>query len=168
MSRGFWRPLTSVALCVSAAACSAAVENLEQPGTPVAVIRFRAEPYSFMSSSGLWQPARVIVRDEATWRSTWSAIWSGTSPVPEVPVVDFDREMIVVAALGSRPTGGYGILVQSANVNDDGLMITIRTIAPGPHCGTTQAFTQPVDLARIPRLAGEVRFTDDPVVLDCG
>jgi hypothetical protein len=81
--------------------------------------------------------------------------------------VDFGREMLVLVALGSRPTTGYGILVDSAFADGEGLLVQVRTVAPGPRCGTGQALTQPVDVARVPRSEGAVRFRDRPEVIDC-
>jgi predicted small secreted protein len=140
----------------------------DRTGAPVAVTRLRAEPYSFTFSSGLRTPQRTVVRDEAAWRAAWAAMWQGYSPQPALPPVDFAREVVVVAALGERMTGGYQIFVDSATTTaGGGVVVHVRTEAPGPRCGTTQALTQPVDLARLPRPAGEVTFQDRAVVTDC-
>jgi hypothetical protein len=156
------RPLLFAALCLDALACSAAFDAPEQPGTPMPVTRLRAEPYSFAGYSGLRQSERLVVRDAATW----AAIWRNVTSAP-LPSVDFDREMIVVAALGERPTGGFDIVVESATASGDALTVRIRTIAPGPSCITTDVLTQPVDVARLPRTADVVRFVDDASVVDC-
>jgi hypothetical protein len=102
----------------------------------------------------------LVVRDPAAWAEMWAAIWKRHSPLPELPQVDFAREMLVVVALGERLTGGYGILVDSAVATPDRLEIWIRAISPGPSCGVTLALTQPVDIARLPRSDGVVRFHD--------
>ena len=155
-----------IALVLSAAACSQAAAPRES-GSPVRVIRLRPEPYSLTYFSGLDESQRAVVRDEAAWRGAWAAIWRRHSPEPPLPQVDFDREMLVIAALGTRPTTGYGILVDSAFAEGDGLLVRIRTVTPGPRCGTGQALTQPVDVARLTRTQGVVRFRDEPQVHDC-
>ena len=94
-------------------------------------------------------------------------MWQGFSPTPELPAVDFDHEMLVVAALGARPSGGFGILIESATTTSDGLEVRVRTIAPGRRCAVTAAITQPVDVARLPLITGAVGFVDDPVVHEC-
>ena len=136
-------------------------------GSPVEFTRLRAEPYSFTYYSGMKQPARLVVRDAPTWRRVWAEISQGTSPTPDVPTVDFTREMIVVAALGERSTGGFSVLVESAVMGEHGLTVQLQTIAPGRSCVTTQAFTQPVDIARFPLVVGAVSFVDDPVTHEC-
>jgi len=137
-------------------------------GDRIPVTRFRAEPYSFTSNSGIFASERILIRDVESWRATWAEIFQGHSSAPELPQVNFAQEMVVVAALGSRPTGGFGILIDGANeAGSDGTLIRVRTIAPGPRCGTTQAFTAPVDLARLARREGEVRFVDRAEVHTC-
>jgi len=128
--------------------------------TPVPVVRLRAEPYSFASYSGLIEPQRLVVRDPAAWAETWAVIWARHSPLPELPQVDFAHEMLVVAALGARSTGGYGIVVDSAVATADHVDVWIRTISPGSGCVVTLAVSQPVDIARLPRSDGVVRFHD--------
>jgi hypothetical protein len=132
------------------------------------MVRLRGDPYSFASSSGLDKPARIVVRDDVTWRALWSQIYLGSAPVPPLPAIDFSREMIVVVALGSRSTGGYGILLEDASADaKDGTAIAVRSMSPGPGCGVTLAFTQPVDIARLPLRQGEVRFVERAQVFDC-
>jgi hypothetical protein len=68
--------------------------------------------------------------------------------------------MIVVAALGQRPTGGYSILVDSAQLTVESLTVTVRRVSPGNGCFLTQALTQPVDVSRLPRTDNAVEFVD--------
>lgn len=153
-------------LACGAISCSSAMEPIP-PGTSVPVTRLNGQPYSFMYYSQLQQPERLVVKDQSAWIAAWSSLWPNGAPIPAPPAVDFSRDMIVVAALGARSTGGYSIYVDSARATPDGLIVFIGTSAPGRHCVTTQAFTQPVDLARLPRTDGAVRFVDVPKVEDC-
>lgn len=146
--------------------CSSSVAPGE-PERAVPLVRLRPEPYSLTSYSGLDQPARLVVRDEVTWREVWVAIWRRHSPEPSLPEVDFSQEMLVVVALGQRPSGGFGIFADAAFMDDEELVIRVRTVAPGPRCFTTAAVTQPVDVARLPRMELAVRFRDQPEVRGC-
>lgn len=137
-------------------------------GQPIPVVRLRAEPYSFTYNSGLAQPQRIVVREVDSWRSIWAEIFKTYSHVPELPQVDFTEEMIVVAALGGRSTGGFSIFIDGANeAGSGGTVVMVRAVSPGAHCGVTTAFTQPVDIARLPRRDGAVRFVDRAEVFDC-
>jgi protease stability complex PrcB-like protein len=87
-------------------------------------------------------------------------MWPNGAPIPAPPQIDFSREMIAFVALGERATGGFTILVDSAATTSSGVVIWVGTVSPGSRCGTTQAFTQPVDIARLPRIDAAVHFVD--------
>lgn len=161
----------SVALSAVCAACSQAnappAVGSKDLGTPIPVVRFRAEPYPFTFVSGLDKPARIVVRDATAWKAIWSEIHSRTSPLPDLPAADFSREMIVVAALGSHSSGGYSILIEGAGEVSGVVNVAIHSIAPGNRCGVTLAFTEPVDIARLPLREGPVRFVERATVTDC-
>ena len=163
------RPIVVVFTAVIAA-CTHPEASLSVlvPGDPLPIVRLRAEPYSFSYNSGLDQPGRIVVRDHSSWQALWAQIYRGYAPVPPVPAVDFSRDMLVVVALGLRSSGGYSILVDTANeARDSGLVVTVRSISPGPKCGVTAALTQPVDIARVPRRDGEVSFLERSEVHTC-
>lgn len=162
--------LAATAALVFSASCKSSLPVTADPSAQrVPVTRLSPGPASLTYNSGLREPQRTVVRDEAAWRALWSAIWRGTSPEPALPPIDFAREMVVVAALGERNTGGYGILIDSATTTSGGpLVVWIRSIRPGPGCMTTQALTQPVDAARLPRSEAAVEFREQPAVADCG
>ena len=157
-----------VALVVLAgSACSDSSSPPGEPGANVPIIRLRAEPYSFAFYSGLDKPDRIVIRDPVTWQIVWKKVWFGSSEVPPLPAVDFSREMILVAALGARSTGGFGILIDGANeVANGGINVTIRSFSPG-NCIVTEAFTQPIDIARLPMRSGTVEFTERSEVHQC-
>ena len=134
---------------------------------PLPVTRLRGDPYSFSYSSGLTDSARVVVRDARAWEAIWRDVWRNTTPVPALPVIDFEREMVVVAALGSRRSGGYGILVEGATRTAGGVEVSILKQSPGPRCGATAAITTPVDIARLRRVEGALRFRERVEVRDC-
>lgn len=160
----------AVALAVTIGACSSSDMSSPpgEPGAEVSIVRLRAEPYSFTFHSGLDKPARIVVRDALIWQSVWTEIYRGTSPVPPAPTIDFSREMVIVAALGARGTGGYGILITGANETDDGgINVAVRSSSPGNSCVVTDAFTQPVDIARMPIRSGKIEFTERSVVSQC-
>ena len=87
--------------------------------------------------------------------------------MPLLPAVRFSKEMLVVASMGTRPTGGYTITIDSVWVAGDSLRVAVREQSPGPRCGTTAALSAPVALARLRRSELPVAFTSRPVVHDC-
>jgi hypothetical protein len=112
--------------------------------------------------------ARLVIRDAARWREYWSQIHSPFIPQPRMPEIDFRREMIVLAALGQRPSMGYDILIRSASRDSAGIEVKLRRINPGAGCAVGAAMGGPVDLARIPASNLRVRFTELITAPSCG
>jgi len=145
-------------------ACAAA--PLGPSGQPLTLTRLRAEPYSFTFYSGLNDQQRIVVRDQTQWKEIWQQIWKRASPTPDLPSIDFSREMVIVASMGNKPTGGYNILIDAASESGGGINVVIKSVSPG-RCSVTQAFSQPVDIARVTRRDGSVTFTERTEVLSC-
>jgi hypothetical protein len=162
--------IASVSVLVLNSACSDDPRPTQTlPGTSLTMVRLRDEPYSFSFNSGFDKPARLVVRDPVTWRVVWNQTYLRQTPVPPLPSVDFSREMIVVAALGSRSSGGYSILLDGASgLANDGIEVIVDSSSPGSECGVTAAFTQPVDIARLPLRIGAVNFVERAHVSHCG
>ena len=160
------RSLISSLFALFAVGCSAALDA-PSAHTPVPVTRLRSDPHPFTYYSEIRQPERLVIRDQAAWVDAWASLWPALAPIPAPPNVDFGREMIVFVALGERPSSGYSILVDSASTSAQGLTISIGSSAPGPHCGTTLALTQPVDIARLPRIETPVHFVETSRIANC-
>jgi hypothetical protein len=112
----------------------------------------------------------MVIRDRETWVEMWKRIY-GQQPTDEImallPEVDFSREMLIVAALGERPTGGFGIIVDSACEREKELVIVVRSISRLGCGGVTQSVTQPLDIVRLPKTELPVVFREIEVVDDC-
>lgn len=65
--------------------------------------------------------------------------------------VDPARQAVICVGLGMRPTGGYGIILQSASLVDGELRIRARETLPRPGAPVTQAITYPFDCGTVRR-----------------
>ena len=123
--------------------------------------------WAYRLTSGMLEQERIVVRDSASWAALWPRIVGTHSPRPRPPAVNFNEEMLLVASMGRRATGGYVIAIDSVEAVRDTLRIVVREQSPGPRCGTTAALSAPVALARVQRTALPVVFTTRTVVRDC-
>jgi hypothetical protein len=118
-------------------------------------------------NGGIAEAGALAVRDPRTWTRLWPRILEGHSPRPPVPAVDFGRDMLLVAALGTKPSGGHAIRFESVRATGDALTAWVVRIAPGRTCGTTAALTAPVDIVRAPRSARPIRWVFRDVTRSC-
>src|SRR5687768_16513290 len=121
----------------------------------------------YRHTSGFDTREHLVVRDSATWATTWTRLLGSHSPKAPLPAVDFSREMIVVASMGTRSSGGYSIGVDRVFAARDTVFFRVREQSPGPRCGTTAALTAPVGLARVERTTRPVEFVVSSVISDC-
>jgi hypothetical protein len=124
--------------------------------------------FPYRMTSGITRRDRIVIEDEATWARIWPEIVGSHSPKPPLPRVDFAREVIVIASMGQRSSGGYVISIDSALARDGGVSVVVTERSPGRTCGTTAALSSPVALARIARQASPIRFVEKTAVTDCG
>jgi hypothetical protein len=152
--------------CACHGALAAAQPGLSRDAS--SFTRLAGSDASFTVFSGFTDSARIVVRDSATWRETWQTIHRPFIPPPPVPSIDFSREMVLVAALGARPSEGYEIVFENVREDTVGLEVDILVSEPARGCPVAAAMTQPVDLARIAASARAVRFRQRNVVVPCG
>jgi hypothetical protein len=57
--------------------------------------------------------------------------------------IEFEREHIVLAAIGQKPTGGYSVTLDSSEIRGGTLELRVRVAEPDPGTIVTQALTTP-------------------------
>jgi len=117
--------------------------------------------------SGFDQPTTFVVHDRMTWESTWNQLDRWLSPMPPLPAVDFSSEMVAVVALGAQPTSGYDLVLTNASESAGTVTVEATTRTSAPQCVILPVVTSPVDLARLPRRDGLVRFQLNPTGAPC-
>lgn len=119
------------------------------------------------SYSGYAKPVRLLIDDDAAWAQAWEILNISLSPSAPRPAVDFAHYSVIIAAQGSHGTGGFGIEVTRLAASGDFLYAEVTSTSPGPRCFTTQAFTEPVDVIRIPKPHLPLMFVEHSVVSQC-
>ena len=167
-------PVLAAALALAAAGCAAAgsggsggpsgdLERIPQDATPVEV-----RPVADLPNSGIRVARREEVRSAARWDRVWGELTAGRTPPPERPAVDFRERMVLVATLGERPTGGYGITIDRVlRTSRDGLVAVVRETRPAEDCALTQSLTTPATAVSVPRVRGDVSFLEREETRDC-
>ncbi len=153
---------------VTAACHGAFVGGQPAPnGEIVPITRFDDRVAGVAQTSGFDQPARLVVRDTSAWRQAWMRMNARFFPQPPLPSVDFQRETVLIAAMGARANGGFEIHLDSALRRADTIEVVVKSVAPGDGCMVSASYTQPVDVAKIPALPLPVRFREQMATLSC-
>ncbi len=109
--------------------------------------------------SGIDAPRLSVVRDGEAWQALWQAHHAMRQPAPPLPEIDFTRDMVIVAFMGQRPSGGYHITVSEVMEHRGAVLVRMVSRTPPSDGIATQALTQPFHLVRVPRLDQRVVFS---------
>lgn len=117
--------------------------------------------------SGFEWPVRAVAGDSATFRRLWTDAVRGNRNPPSMPSVDFQRDMVIVAAMGSMRSTGHTIRIDSVVAVGPALQVHTVVIIHGPECLSGMMMTNPVDIVVAPRSAAVVEFLDHHNVISC-
>lgn len=117
----------------------------------------------YLTTSGVRDSGQVVVRDNAAFQDLWRRATSAQpNPVP-APAVDFTRDMVVMVA-GGRMSPADQLHVDSVGVRREStasgkprdVLAVVYSIREA--CSKLNGDAFPVDIVRVQRYTGEVRF----------
>src|SRR6185503_15540490 len=93
-------PAVVVRSCCSDDDAELAAQQQAYEKTPASERPAEIAAFPFRINSGITVRDRMVISDPTAWSKIWLNIVAGHSPTPPLPAVDFDRETIVLAAMG--------------------------------------------------------------------
>lgn len=163
----FPRRFALLVILVAAAACARGAA-LHQPLGPVPET---ARLY-YDDGGGIQDSTRLVIRNEPRLREVWEQATAPRVSPPPLPVIDFDRDMVLVAATG-RMSPEDRVRVDSVGVRrertadgdyHDVLAVIVRTTHG---CGLFDADAYPVEMVVVRRFDGPVNFIERSERPDC-
>jgi hypothetical protein len=164
---------TAVSIAASAMLFGCAtVTSIPDDAVPLVTDAARAAAFEqatspYRHNSGFLQRERRVIRTGTDWQAAWQTLVKNSEPKPAAPAVDFTRDMVVLAAMGTRSSGGYSIQLRAFESSLAVFAEVVET-SPGPTCMVTAALTQPVTLLLVPARAGDVKFIERSETRSCG
>jgi len=110
------------------------------------------------SRCGYVEPSKSVISTEDQWKEIWDKMFRYLLPEPELPKIDFEKEMILAAFMGERRTGGYEIRIKRVRKTDKEIIAYIEERKPDPESFRTMALTQPYHVVVIKKYSLPVRF----------
>jgi hypothetical protein len=104
--------------------------------------------------SGIDTPQQTVARTAAEFE----VLWKKHAPGQTVPTVDFTKQMVLAVFLGSRPTGGFNVLITGVQQSGNDLVAHWTEARPAPGMVATTVITSPAHIVAVPRTEGTVRF----------
>lgn len=109
---------------------------------------------------------REVVRDETAWRAAWAALREGSALPEEPPAVDFDRQMVILAAMETQSCVSR-VTLRTVTRTADALVIDLLEAPPAPNCVCITS-ERPIHVIRLERVDLPERFEVERGVTSCG
>jgi hypothetical protein len=103
------------------------------------------------SHGAIQEETKKVLRSEEAYASFWQTLHANRRSAPERPSVDFDRAVVVAIAIGQRPSGGYGVHIDTVRAlpNSAPVQVTFTEGKPGEDCLVSTVITSPYVLATV-------------------
>ena len=158
------RQRLAVALALAAVVTSPGCARGQPPPEPTDLL---VERIATRQSGEAAEASRLVIRDAAAWQAYWATAQSAGAAPTTAPYVDFARNVVVVAATGQRPSGGYRITLTIAAATAGEILIDVVEETPGPSCTTTMSLTYPRDIIVVAGQSKAIRFREATRVRSC-
>ena len=152
----FLLPLVLAAACRSAGA--------DAPQGPVPVPFATVIQIAVPGQSG--QRLQAAVRDAGAWKTLWAELRKGSALAEDPPAIDFDREMVIVAAMETQGCVSRVTLRSIIRTNDKAA-VDILEEPPATNCRCFVS-SRPIHVVKVQRMSGEITFTTARGELPCG
>ncbi|RMZ50576.1 protease complex subunit PrcB family protein [Flavobacteriaceae bacterium PRS1] len=107
---------------------------------------------------GMTDSKFIVIKEETTLNEIYKLINKNKSPGIKIPIINFEKETVLVLFLGEKSSGGYSIAVEQ--ILDENEKVTVKYKVTLPKLGemVTTVMTQPYCIIKIPKTLKEVGF----------
>lgn len=110
---------------------------------------------------GDWPVRNFTIRTELDWYKAWVEHDSRQSPAPQIPIIDFSKNMLLGVSLGWGPNGCHGLAITRAQQTADALRVEYRHLVPsGPDVICSQSLVPLVDFVELPQSELPISFIE--------
>ena len=108
-----------------------------------------------------------LITNEQAFESFWNELHGNVLPIPALPEVDFESEMVIAVILGLRSNGGYAVNIERIVQQNGTTGIEVKEEIPAAECGTAQVISSPYHIIKLQRLSGDLVFVDEQEEIGC-
>ena len=146
---------------VAAAACYEAPPAKEpKPGVTAESLQGKLRHRAVLTAlnSNFSEPQMRVIQYPEDYDEMWQNGFTNVGGLVK-PYVNFDAEMVLFVAAGTKPRGGYMIRVDSVVTGAD-LAVYVTESTPGPDCAGIDRIYAPAQIVTIPWMEKPVRFVE--------
>ena len=110
------------------------------------------------SHCGIAEPKQIVITDPSEWAKLWQQVHRNKFPAPNLPPVDFSKNMVLAVFMGQKPTSGYAIQISEVSKLNGEVVAKVRETSPPKGSIVLQVITQPFHIVVIPKVDAKVKF----------
>lgn len=110
--------------------------------------------------SGYSEKKFLLIKTQEEWRKVWDIHAGIKLPPPLPPKIDFNRQIVIAVFAGEYSSGGYAIRIDSIEKTENKVLVNIIETKPKRDHLTTQALSQPYQIAQIEATDLPVEFIE--------
>jgi hypothetical protein len=111
--------------------------------------------------SGFQEPQEKFISALDEWIQLWARRQANLATKKPHPTIDFDRDVVLVATLGAKSTGGYAIEITRIVKTKDDIQVFVKRTVPPEGAKVITVQTSPFVLARMKKPDRPVTFIDE-------
>lgn len=107
---------------------------------------------------GMTDSKFIVIKEETTLNEIYKLINKSKSPGIKIPIINFEKETVLVLFLGEKSSGGHSISVEQ--ILDENEKVTVKYKVTLPKLGemVTTIMTHPYCIIKIPITSKEIIF----------
>lgn len=109
----------------------------------------------YLDAFGKTDPEYTVVQNQKEWNRILEKYKIKSL---DSNLVDFAKDTLLVAFIGSRTSGGYSVNFEKIEDRGSILVAYIVEVEPGENCLVTQSITYPIHIVKIPKTDKKVQF----------
>ncbi len=102
------------------------------------------------SYSGIAEKRTLIITNHFELQKIWSDLYANRYPVPDIPQIDFEKNILAAVFIGEKPTGGYSVNIDNVYFENGRIRILYSYSEPSTDSIVTQAITSPFYIVVFP------------------
>ena len=119
-------------------------------------ISFETLAKEFYGNVGLKQA--LILKESKAFDPIWKQAYGNVDPRPNLPEIDFSKEMAIAVFLGTKNSGGFDIEIMKIKELETHIEVFVKNTRPDPDGMVTMALTSPFHIVKLKKQSKEVKF----------
>jgi len=108
-----------------------------------------------------------VITNNTVFEKVWKQAYANFMIKDEMPEVDFEKNIVLLVAMGEKTSGGHTIKITNATETSNNTIVNVLATSPGKGCMTTESITYPFQIVQIEKPKTHVDFKVTKRVIVC-